>query len=83
MGKYKDVGAAAQAAFKSAASAAAAAMAAIELSRTDFRGDGTGGHNRRGGKELDESDKSIGDNLSLNSNSDLDNVEEEEVSYFF
>ncbi|KAF3321022.1 IST1-like protein [Carex littledalei] len=78
-GKYKDVNAAAQAAFQSAANAAAAAKAVIELSKLDFRGDGTGGHNGRAGKELYESDKSTGDNLSLNSDSDLENVEEEEV----
>ncbi|XP_078155420.1 uncharacterized protein LOC144551348 isoform X2 [Carex rostrata] len=78
-GKYKDVNAAAQAAFQSAANAAAAAKAAIELAKLDFRGDGTGGHNSRAGKELYESDKSTGDNLSLNSDSDLENVEEEEV----
>lgn len=78
-GKYKDVNAAAQAAFQSAANAAAAAKAAIELSKLNFRGDGTGGHNGRAGKELYESDKSTGDNLSLNSDSDLEIVEEEEV----
>jgi hypothetical protein len=81
MGKYKDVSAAAQAAFQSAASAAAAAKAAIELSKSDFRGDGTGDHNAKCGKMLDESDKSTED-MSLNSDSDLEIVEEQEVSCY-
>lgn len=81
MGKYKDVSAAAQAAFQSAASAAAAAKAAIELSKSDFRGHGTGDHNAKRGNESDASDKSTED-MSLNSDSDLEIAEEEEVSYY-
>jgi hypothetical protein len=81
MGKYKDVSTAAQAAFQSAATAAAAAKAAIELSKSDSQGGGTRDHNAKRGKMLDESDKTTED-MSLNSDSDLEIVEEEEVSYY-
>ncbi|KAJ3697712.1 hypothetical protein LUZ61_001417 [Rhynchospora tenuis] len=76
MGKYKDASTAAQAAFRSAASAAAAAKAAMELSKTDFRGN-DGDHNSKSGKELVQNDKSTVNDL--NSDSDLEIVEEKEV----
>ncbi|KAJ4791352.1 Regulator of Vps4 activity in the MVB pathway protein [Rhynchospora pubera] len=76
MGKYKDASTAAQAAFRSAASAAAAAKAAMELSKSDFRGN-DGGHNSKSGKELVQNDKSTEDDLD--SDSDLEIVEEKQV----